>query len=149
MQGMGDIFKSCFGVEMNSKNMLTQRFVIDDPTAKQLAFYVDDDTTAIAQKAMNGWNSVYVSPLGGISGELLHQLAVDNKIYTVCAPNIAQVEMNGAFISISPMKNGILKLNLPRKCTVIDAFSLEKIGENTNKVSISVSAGNTRWLLLK
>jgi hypothetical protein len=148
LQGLGDVFKSCFGASIKSSAMLTQRFVINDPAALALATY-SDGKTAIASRKMPQWTSVYVAALAGLSGELLHKLAVENGLYTLCRPNIAQTEMNGSFISISPMQNGTLELNLPRKCTVVDAFSDAEIGTDTKQIKLDQNAGNSRWLLLK
>lgn len=148
LQGLGDIFRSCFSVDADSNSMLTQRFVIDDPQATPLASYADDGTTAVAAKSMPEWSSIYVAALGGLSGELVHQLAVKHNLYTVCSPNIAQVEINGSFISISPMQNGTLELSLPRKCTVKDAFSDEELGRDITSLKLPVEAGVTRWLLM-
>ena len=149
LQGLGDVFKACFGTEINRKSMLTQRFVIDDPKATKLAYYADDKTTAVASKKMNKWQSVYVAALAGLSGELLNKLAVEHGLYTVCKPNIAQVEMNSSFISISPMQTNQLELILPRKSTVTDAFSGKCLGAGKEKIKLDLTAGNTRWLLLK
>ena len=129
--------------------MLTQRFVIDDPKATKLAYYADDKTTAVASKKMNKWKSVYVAALAGLSGELLNKLAVEHGLYTICKPNIAQIEMNSSFISISSMQTSSLELKLPRKSTVSDAFSGKCLGTQKEKIKLDLTAGNTRWLLLK
>lgn len=147
-QGLGSAFKACFGVSIKSSAMSTQRFVINDPAACPLTAYSNGET-AIAYRKMPQWTSVYVAALAGLSGELMHKLAIEHGLYALCPPNIAQTEMNASFISINPVQNGTLELNLPRKCTAVDAFNGSEIGKDTKKVKLDLTAGNSRWLLLK
>ena len=149
LQGLGDVVRTFFSISFEDKFLNTQRFAITDNQVTRLASYADDGTTAIAMKKMKNWTSVYAASLSGISGELFHKLAKEQKLYTVCSPNIAQIEMNGSFISISPLMNGKLKLKLPRKCTVVDAFSNEILAKDCNTYQLTVKPGKTIWLLLK
>jgi hypothetical protein len=149
LQGFGDVVRSFFSIGLKDSFLNTQRFVIDDSKATRIASYADDGTTAIGMKAMNNWTSVYVASLAGLSGDLFNKLAKEHKLYMACRPNIAQIEMNGSFISINPVLTGKLKLNLPRKCTVIDAFSKKVLAKECKSCQLNLKAGETRWLLLK
>jgi hypothetical protein len=149
LQGFGDVVRSFFSIGLKDSFLNTQRFVIDDSKATRIASYADDGTTAIGMKTMNNWTSVYVASLAGLSGDLFNKLAKEHKLYMACRPNIAQIEMNGSFISINPVVTGKLKLNLPRKCTVIDAFNKKVLAKECKSYQLNLKAGETRWLLLK
>ncbi|MBT3379606.1 MAG: hypothetical protein HN742_18840 [Lentisphaerae bacterium] len=149
LQGMGDVFRSFFTLASTPlAHIDAQRFWVEDDDATVLARYASDNKVAIAVKRHPDWTSVYVASVAGIGAQLFHNVAREADAYVVTEPG-PEVHMNGSFISLHGVRGGEIRLRLPRKCDVSDAFTGRIIARGAPETTLSLPAQATRWLLLE
>ncbi|HOG50209.1 MAG TPA: hypothetical protein PKY10_06435 [Lentisphaeria bacterium] len=149
LQGFGDVFRSQHALSLEQPFLHVQRFAIVDPSAERLARYTEDGATAIARKDFGEWVSLYVAPPAGLSPELLHAASQKAGAFTVCAPNWAHVAVSDHFLSVYALRNGTCDFTLPRSvATIRDAFTGEQVGAGKS-LTLTLSAGQTRWFRLE
>jgi len=59
------------------------------------------------------------------------------------------VSASDNFVGITAISDGTKCLELPAKCTLIDAFSGQTVGAGIDKYSFSMKKGETRLFLLR
>lgn len=149
LQGMGDIFRTQFRLDTDEHTFDAQRFWIEDPVAETLAEYPEDHKSAIAVRRFANWTSLYVAPLGGISGELLNNAAVSAGAYVASVPNKLLVNMNDRFISLHALQSGEYQITLPQKFNVVDVDSGKVLFSDVGSFRVPLEAQQTEWLLLE
>ena len=148
LQGFGDVFRSQHALTLGQPFLHVQRFAIIDPVAERLAHYAEDGATAIARRDFGDWTALYVAPPAGLSPELLHAVCRQAGAFTACAPNWAHVAVSDHFLSVYALRNGACDFTLPRPvATVRDAFTGEQVGTGKS-LTLTLSAGQTRWFRL-
>lgn len=124
-----------------------QSFRINDPQATVLARYVEDDTAAMAVRRFEGWTSIVLGAPNSLGPNLLNNIAAQANAFRVADPG-NEIHLNNAFLSIHALRNGPATITLPRQAAVRDAFSGELLAEDARTVTVKLTAGQTRWLLL-
>ena len=114
-----------------------------------LARYAADGAPAIVAKDGDDFRHVVFCEAGGMSGAALNRLASEAGAYVALPPDVAQVEMNGDFISVHALKSGDFDFRLPFDCTVENLKS-EKTETVVNGVMpLRMDVGETCQFLLK
>lgn len=124
-----------------------QSFWVDDPEATVLARYAEDDRPAMAVRRFDDWTSVVLGAPNSLGPKLLHNIAAEANAYCIAQPG-NEIHLNNSFVSVNALRTGPTTLHLPRQADVRDAFSGQLLAENTRTITLQVTAGQIRWLLL-
>jgi hypothetical protein len=149
LQGAYDMVRNIFNMSKHPYATTdAQRFWIEEGEGTVLARYTVDNKASIAVKRFPGWTSVYAAAPGGISPQLLNNVARDAGAYVLTTPGPA-LDMNGSLVSLHGLKGGVYNLALPRTCTVRDALSGEVLAKKSKSVKVKIDNQESRWLLLE
>jgi hypothetical protein len=119
-----------------------RKFIINDVASQTIATYADG-TVAVAIKKFKNWSSVYFGMLGTMDGYLLSKIAVNAGVHLIADPGVG-LEYNGTFLSLTGVKNGIIKIHLPQRSALVD-IDTNGIFAEGKELSFFMSAGETRW----
>ena len=135
------------GAEWRYKGV--QRFTIKDPEARILGRYLDDGNAAIGVKRFQDYISVYCASPGGLSPDLLRNLAVETGAFVVVDKVGLVTDINNCFMSIHCLKSDSYTIQLPQKSKVINAFTKETVAKGVNSITLDLTAQRTYWFLLE
>lgn len=122
--------------------------IVERKGIRVLARYAADGAPAAAVRDGDGFRHVVFTEAGGISGAALNRLAGEAGAYVALPPDVAQVEMNGDFISIHALKSGGYSFRLPFNCTVRNLKSgCDETIEN-GCINLRIEVGGTYQFLL-
>lgn len=119
-----------------------------DECIRVLARY-SDGAPAVAERVEKDCRQVAFTEEGGISGAAFNRLATEAGAYVALPPDVAQVEMNGDFVSVHALRNGSYDFRLPFPCTMENLRSgcLEPISDGV--MPLCVEVGDTCQFLIK
>ena len=128
--------------------------VVEAPGVKVLARYSQDGRPAIAERGTgNGergtGKNVVFTEAGGISAGAFNKLAREAGAYVALPPDIAQVDMNGDFVSVHALADLDDEFTLPYPCMVANLKSSRKETLCCGKLPLKMSAGETCQFALK
>lgn len=114
-----------------------------------LGRFESDGKAAIAVKEEDGCRLCYIAEPGGMSPGFFNRLARKSGAYVPVPPSVAQVNMNGDFVSVHALKNASFDFALPFRCKVrnLKSGKFEKV-EN-GSVRLDMTAGQTSWFMLE
>ena len=146
-----DMLRKCTPLSFPPMHMADwpRNSIVEKDGVKVLARYVKDGAPAIAVKEGPDFRHVVFTEAGGVSGAAFNRLAVESGAYVAMPPDVAQVEMNGDFISIHALKNGDFDFRLPFSCTAENLKS-GKIEPSANGVmSLRMEVGDTYQFIVR
>ncbi len=150
LQGIGDSFRCFFDISENGdyQKLFCQRFRINDPTAVTLAKYYEDGQSAIAVKRFDNYTSVFVAALGGLSPELLNNVAREAGAFVASRPGPV-IDMNGNFISIHGVAGGKYTIKLPRTADVYNPFTRQIVAKQVDHFELEIMPQKSYWFILR
>lgn len=92
--------------------------IVEAKGVRVLARYLSDGAPAIIAREGKGSRQVVFTEAGGVSGGAFNRLAVEAGAYVALPPDVAEVDMNGDFVSVHALRNGDCDFRLPFDCTV-------------------------------
>lgn len=117
-----------------------------------LSRYKDGSVAAAAGKDGDATIIVLAEPFS-LSAGLLANIARYANAYTLCEPGLLAIHFNGKFLSCHAVRNGKATLTLPPGTTQVEELLTENgsvnLPVNDGKVTLQITAGTTRWFLLK
>ena len=117
-----------------------------------LSRYNDGSVAAAAGKDGDATIIVLAEPFS-LSAGLLANIAGYANAYTLCEPGFLAIHFNGKFLSCHAVRNGKATLTLPPGTTQVEELLTENgsvnLPVNDGKVTLQLTAGTTRWFLLK
>lgn len=122
--------------------------VVEAKDLRVLARYAADGAPAIVAKDGDDFRHVVFCEAGGISGAALNRLAIEAGAYVALPPDVAQVEMNGDFISIHALADLEEEFVLPYPCRVKNLKSGLEEPEHNGRLPLCMSAGETCQFVL-
>ena len=109
---------------------ISPRFFVDDPGALPLGNLAGFNKTGLAQKAQDGWTSIYsAAPI--VSEKLLGGFAAAAGC-NLYSPH-DNVYANDQFLAIYSPAGGDRTIKLPKKSTVVDLLSSKTVAENVTE----------------
>ena len=123
--------------------------IVEGEGVKVLARYSKDGAPAIAENGVAGARHVVFTEAGGISGAAFNRLAAEAGAYVALPPDVAQVEMNGDFISVHALKSGDFDFRLPFDCTVENLKSGKAEAVAAGVMPLRMEAGETCQFLMR
>ncbi len=123
------------------------RFWVDDPAAMVVGRYTDEGQVGIAARDFGAWRSVYVAIPGGLSPELLNNIARWSGAYVASTPGDA-IYTNGRLLSIHGIMGGQKEIALPHRATVTDELTGEVLANDATSLEVDVPLQRTMWLRL-
>lgn len=165
-QGMSEAFCSVFTANGTASNNIPyickfgyfalpgvsryQKFWINGGYDAALGKYLKDDKVSIGVKRFKKWTSVYIGAPNALSGEMLNNIAKEAGAYRTGDAAMAEIRMNGKFISYHTLRSGTYKFHLPRGASkVIDPETGSIIAEGVSSFTIDGKAQNTYWFFIK
>ena len=150
LQGAGDSVRCFFDSSESGDPMklFCQRFRINDPAAVTLAKYHEDGQSAIAVKRFGNYTSVYVAAVGGLSPELLNNIAREAGAFVASKPGPV-INLNGNFISIHGVAGGKHTINLPHTADVYDPFTGQVVAKQADKFELDIMPQKSYWFVLR
>lgn len=135
------------GKKSRGKYALPTRFSLKRSGGmKVLGVYREDNAVATAEKDFGSYRSVAVGCAGGLTPEYFNVLTKQAGGFTVSEPGL-QSDINGNFLSLHCLIPGKYRISLPRKCTVINLKSGQKIAADS--FTLDAVAGSSYWYLLQ
>ena len=131
------------------KRMELPRFVIDDPNAEILGRYLSDGKSGIGVRKFKDWTSVLISSPDALSARLLANIAKQNGSFVSADRTGCQLSMRDNFMSIHALRGGVYTFRFPDRGNIYDADSNQLLGKDTDAVTLTLSPGDTRWLILR
>ncbi len=123
------------------------RFVADDPAAEVIGKFLSDGKPAIALRKYPSWTSIFVGSPDGLSAQLLWNIARQNGSFiAVDRPGLA-LSMRDRFMSLHAIKRGTYQVRFPQSGKIVDADSGKVLTPNGDTASLTMEAGETRWLI--
>ena len=122
--------------------------VVESPGVQVLARYTKDRRPAIAERGTgNGergtGKNVVFAEAGGISAGAFNKLAREAGAYVALPPDIAQVDMNGDFISVHALTDFDAEFRLPYPCKVANLKSRKREPVRDGTMRLRMSTGET------
>ena len=129
------------------RRMELPRFVVDDPAAQIIGRYISDGKDGIAVRKYSEWTSIFIGSPDGLSAGLLRNIAEWNGSFrAVDRPGLA-LAMRDRFMSLHAMKRGTYQVRFPQSGKIINADTGQVLAEESDRVSVTLDAGETLWLL--
>lgn len=121
-------------------------FAVDDPLATPLAKYRDNRTVAFASRDFGTWRSIFCG-IPHINAGFLNNIAKEAGAWIVSPPYNA-VYANQHIVTIHAISSGTKNLQLLNASSVTDITSGKVISQSTDKITIDMKQGETRWFWL-
>jgi hypothetical protein len=113
--------------------------------AETLARYADDGLPAVVRKG----NLVAIGQGGGFTAHHFNRLVREAGGYVpVARADVAQVDMNGDFISVHALSTGAFDFKLPYRCKVINLKTALPAEVRGDILKLRLVAGETCWFRL-
>ena len=126
-------------------NLYGPRFAVKDAGARSLAAY-QDGSTAIAVKAMSGWNSIYVGITSGFSPSFLQNIARFSGVHVYNTPGDMFVYHRDDLICLHGVEGNVNKLSFPQKVDIIDLMTNRTLLQSGRKLEVGLKPGESRLL---
>ncbi len=119
-------------------------FFVDDSSATPLARISNTSKTGIAVKRLKGWTSVYSSLIGGVSPQLIRNMAMEAGIAPI-GPLDEVVYAGNGLIVVHALKAGVKELNWGKDSRLIDMKTGKIVATNKHSITIKMCIHETRW----
>ncbi|MDO9541377.1 MAG: carbohydrate binding domain-containing protein [Kiritimatiellia bacterium] len=120
------------------------RFYAEDSAVEVLAKFPSDAAAAIVVRKFPNWRSIYVAQPGGLSAELLNNIARTAGAYVLTAPGPG-TEMNDNFICVHGIRAGEYTFQLRKPKTVKDLRNKKTIATNATEFKFWIEGGKSYW----
>lgn len=127
--------------------MALPRFVADDPAAEVIGKFLSDGKPGIALRKYPSWTSIFVASPDGLSAQLLWNIARRNGSFIAVDRMGLALSMRDRFMSLHAMKRGTYQVRFPQSGKIMDADSGKVLTPNGDTASVTMEAGETRWLI--
>lgn len=151
-----DMLRNCGSVEFPSPRLADwpRNSVRAAPGVKALARYTKDGAIAVAERVTgNGergiGKNVVFTEAGGISAGAFNKFARESGAYVALPADIAQVDMNGDFLSVHALDDFETDFRLPYPCKVVNLKSGAEEATVDGFLPLKMSAGETCQFVLK
>ena len=120
---------------------------VEDPQAMVIGRYLDGGEAGIAARDFGAWRSVYVAVPGGLSPELINNIARWSDAYVASGAGDA-IYTNGRLLCIHGIVGGRKEIALPHRATVTNELTGEVLTRGADSVAVDVPLQRTLWLRL-
>ncbi len=124
-----------------SNTKLAPAFTPADPAARIYARF-EDGAAALASKKVGGAHSVF-STLPTLPAAVLAHLYREAGVHCYTDPG-TPVSASERWLSVHAATDGPIRITLPGPCTVVDAFSRQRIGAALRTFTVNMRLGETR-----
>lgn len=118
---------------------------VEEPGVRVLARYSKDGRPAVVERGRN----VVFTEAGGISAGAFNKIAREAGAYVALPPDVAQVDMNGDFVSVHALEDMDADFRLPYPCKVENLRSGKAERVRGGVLRLRMSAGETCQFALK
>ena len=123
--------------------------IVETKGVRVLARYLSDGAPAIAAREGGGFRQVVFTEAGGVSGGAFNRLAVEAGAYVALPTDVAEVDMNGDFVSVHALRNGDCDFRLPFDCAVENLKTGRAEPVVDGCLRLRLDAGDTCQFLLR
>lgn len=119
---------------------------VDDPEAIVLGVLPSTKLATFAAKEQENWTSIYsIAPV--LPPEIYREIARNAGVH-IYAEEGDTLYANRSYLTLHGDGEGLRTIRLPQKHTVMDVFTGETLGENVEKITARLQAGETLVLRL-
>ena len=123
--------------------------VAEGPGVKVHARYAKDGKPATAERRDGLVRHIVFTEAGGVSPAAFNKFAREAGAYVPLAADIAQVDMNGAFVNLHALEDAVCDFRLPYPCRVVNLKTGREEKTRDGILPLKMSAGETCQFALK
>ena len=123
--------------------------VAEAPGVKVHARYAKDGKPATAERRDGLVRHIVFTEAGGVSPAAFNKFAREAGAYVPLAADIAQVDMNGAFVNLHALEDAVCDFRLPYPCRVVNLKTGREEKTRDGILPLKMSAGETCQFALK
>ena len=123
--------------------------VAEAPGVKVHARYAKDGKPATAERRDGLVRHIVFTEAGGVSPAAFNKFAREAGAYVPLAADIAQVDMNGAFVNLHALDDAVCDFRLPFPCRVVNLKTGREEKTRDGILPLKMSAGETCQFALK
>ena len=117
--------------------------LVEAPGVRVLARYTKDGAPAIAARDAGRGRHVVFSEAGGVSPGAFNKIARESGAYVALPPDVAQVDMNGDFVSIHALADFEAPFRLPYPCKIVNLKNGREETTQGGIMHLKMTAGET------
>ena len=146
-----DMLRNCGKTEFPPPQLADwpRNSLVEAPGVRVLARYTKDGRPAIAERWAGRGRNIVFCEAGGVSAGAFNKIARESGAYAALPPDVAQIDMNGDFISVHALADFETELALPYPCKVVNLKSGREEPTCDGMLPLAMSTGETCQFALK